>query len=157
MNALVTIQIGLISISFSMGSDAEFWETPIDHQLDDAQFTELTLVCESSSQRGAILLRRLHILVFSYQASQLTIHSALDVSTKNTILSAGSIDTPKILLLSGIGASEHLKTHDSPIIFDQPSIGFNLRDHVMMRMTAAVKPDTFTLPDPAILQGAREQ
>jgi choline dehydrogenase-like flavoprotein len=70
---------------------------------------------------------------------QLTIHSALDLSAKDTILSAGSIDTPKILLLSGIGASEHLKTHDIPIILDQPSIGSNLRDHFIVRMSAAKK------------------
>lgn len=36
----------------SISSDAEFWEIPIDHQLD-AQFTELALVEESSSQQGA--------------------------------------------------------------------------------------------------------
>ena len=88
---------------------------------------------------------------------QLTINSTLDVSTKDTILSAGSIDTPKILLLSGIGASAHLKTHDIPVILDQPSIGLNLRDHFVVRMSAAINQDAFILPDPAVLQGAREQ
>ncbi len=88
---------------------------------------------------------------------QLTVDSALDISTKDTILSAGSIDTPKILLLSGIGDSEQLKTQNIPIVLDQPSIGVNLRDHVVVRMAAAIEPGSFELPGPNTLQEAREQ
>ncbi|KAJ5623870.1 hypothetical protein N7510_000179 [Penicillium lagena] len=74
-----------------------------------------------------------------------------------TILSAGSIDTPKILLLSGIGDPRHLENHNIPIVLDQPNIGSNLRDHFLVRMDAAIKPDVFPPPDTSAIQGAREK
>ena len=74
---------------------------------------------------------------------QLTVHSALGNCTKDTILSAGPIDTPKILLLSGVGESKQLRIHDIPIILDLPSIGLNLRDHPIVRIAAAIKPGSF--------------
>ncbi len=91
------------------------------------------------------------------KASPADVHSALDISTKDTILSAGSIDTPKIFFLSGIGDLEQLSIHDIPIILDPPSIGLNLRDHVIVRMAASITSCLFELPDPNILQKAREQ
>ena len=60
-------------------------------------------------------------------------------------------------MLSGIGPSKHLKTHNIPIVIDQPNIGLHLRDHFKVWMSAAIKPDIFPLPDAAILQVAKEQ
>jgi len=52
------------------------------------------------------------------------IHAKHDV-----ILSAGAIDTPKPLLLSGIGAAEQLKQFDIPVRLDLPAVGKGLKDH----------------------------
>jgi choline dehydrogenase len=51
-----------------------------------------------------------------------------------TVLSAGSIGSPQILQLSGIGPAALLKQHDIPVVVDAPGVGENLQDHLQMRM-----------------------
>ncbi|WP_310173867.1 GMC family oxidoreductase N-terminal domain-containing protein [Pseudomonas extremaustralis] len=47
-----------------------------------------------------------------------------------TILSAGAIDSPKLLMLSGIGPSEELERNGIPLVSDLRGVGQNLHDHV---------------------------
>ncbi|XP_060852272.1 glucose dehydrogenase [FAD, quinone]-like [Rhopalosiphum padi] len=49
--------------------------------------------------------------------------------TKEVVICAGSIKSPQLLMLSGIGPKEHLNDHGIPIIKDLP-VGFNLQDHM---------------------------
>lgn len=49
-------------------------------------------------------------------------------AVKEIILSAGSINTPQLLMLSGVGPREHLIKHNIPVIADLP-VGKNLQDH----------------------------
>ena len=49
---------------------------------------------------------------------------------KEIILSAGSIGSPKLLMLSGIGSKEHLKEVGIKCLKDLPGVGQNLQDHV---------------------------
>lgn len=53
------------------------------------------------------------------------------MARKEVILSAGSINTPQILMLSGIGPRKELKKHNIPVLRDLP-VGRNLQDHVGM-------------------------
>lgn len=51
------------------------------------------------------------------------------IEAGNVILSAGAINSPQLLLLSGIGAKEQLAPHGIQQIHDLPGVGQNLQDH----------------------------
>ncbi|XP_059474371.1 glucose dehydrogenase [FAD, quinone]-like [Neocloeon triangulifer] len=51
-------------------------------------------------------------------------------ASKEVILSAGAINTPQILMLSGLGPREHLEDVGVPVFKDIPGVGQNLQDHV---------------------------
>ena len=61
-----------------------------------------------------------------------TIHADAEV-----ILSASSINTPKILMLSGIGPAKHLSEHEISVVADRPGVGQNLQDHLELYIQAA--------------------
>jgi choline oxidase len=46
------------------------------------------------------------------------------------ILTCGSIQTPQLMMLSGLGPARHLKEHGIAIVADLPDVGQHLRDHV---------------------------
>ena len=49
------------------------------------------------------------------------------------ILSAGSIGSPQIMMLSGIGPADELAKHGIPVVIDKPGVGANLQDHLQLR------------------------
>ncbi|MCQ6260618.1 choline dehydrogenase [Alcanivorax sp. MM125-6] len=49
---------------------------------------------------------------------------------KEVILSASSFNSPKLLMLSGIGPAAHLKEHGIEVVHDLPGVGRNLQDHL---------------------------
>ena len=51
---------------------------------------------------------------------------------KEVILSGGAINSPQLLMLSGIGNSADLKQHGIPVVLDKPGVGQNLQDHLEM-------------------------
>jgi choline dehydrogenase len=52
---------------------------------------------------------------------------------REVILSAGSVQTPQILQLSGIGPADLLQSHGIQVRVDSPEVGRNLCDHLQMR------------------------
>lgn len=53
------------------------------------------------------------------------------------ILAASSLNSPKLLMLSGIGPAAHLAEHGIPVIADRPGVGQNLQDHLELYIQAA--------------------
>jgi choline dehydrogenase len=49
------------------------------------------------------------------------------------ILAAGSIGSPHLLMLSGIGPAAHLQEHGIAVALDKPGVGQNLQDHLQLR------------------------
>lgn len=65
-------------------------------------------------------------------------------ANKEIILSAGSINSPQILMLSGIGPREHLEQLGIPVVNDLP-VGSNLQDHQQVSLcTNITKPVSLT-------------
>jgi choline dehydrogenase-like flavoprotein len=57
-------------------------------------------------------------------------------ANKEIILSAGSLQSPQILMLSGVGPSDHLQQMGISTIVDLPAVGENLQDHVAIGGTS---------------------
>jgi len=49
---------------------------------------------------------------------------------REVVVSASSINSPKLLMLSGIGPAENLRAHGIPVVADRPGVGSNLQDHL---------------------------
>jgi choline dehydrogenase len=64
----------------------------------------------------------------------------LDVHAKHeTLLCAGSIGSPQILQLSGMGPAALLQAHGVPVLHDLPGVGANLQDHLQIRAVFKVQ------------------
>jgi choline dehydrogenase len=61
---------------------------------------------------------------------------------KAVVLAAGSIGSPQILQLSGIGPVELLRKFAIPVVHESPGVGENLHDHLQIRMMWKVKGPT---------------
>ncbi len=51
-------------------------------------------------------------------------------ATREVILSGGAVNTPQLLLLSGIGDADYLHRWNLPVVADLPGVGRNLQDHL---------------------------
>ena len=83
------------------------------------------------------------------------------LAKKEIILSAGAIDSPKILLLSGIGPKKDLSELNIPLVQDLSGVGKNLQDHYFLPLITTQKPGTHHrtsyVNSPASLEEARKQ
>jgi choline oxidase len=57
------------------------------------------------------------------------IHTRTVRARREVVVSCGAIDTPKLLMLSGIGPAEHLRSVGVETLVDAPGVGENLQDH----------------------------
>ena len=70
------------------------------------------------------------------------------VQAEEIILSAGAVASPQLLMLSGVGPADHLRSLGIQLVHDLPGVGSNLRDHPTVRIQLRVK-DRFP-PDPNV-------
>jgi choline dehydrogenase len=66
------------------------------------------------------------------------------VEAGNVILAGGAINSPQLLMLSGIGAADHLRAHNIDVAHDLPGVGANLQDHLdICTLVRSTQPVTY--------------
>ncbi|GKZ76632.1 hypothetical protein AnigIFM56816_007917 [Aspergillus niger] len=82
-------------------------------------------------------------------------------ASKEVILTTGSLDTPKILMHSGLGPAEQLQQFGIPVVKDMPAVGQGLRDHFFAPLCFQRNPTTNDrdafFGNPAAMESALEQ
>src|SRR5215470_13758008 len=61
------------------------------------------------------------------------------MAAREVILSGGTINSPHLLQVSGVGPAAHLKSIGVPLVHDLPGVGANLSDHYAIRISHRVK------------------
>ncbi len=56
---------------------------------------------------------------------------------REVVLAASSINSPKLLMLSGVGPAAHLAEHGIDVVADRPGVGQNLQDHLELYIQQA--------------------
>jgi choline dehydrogenase len=69
---------------------------------------------------------------------------------REVIVCAGAFLSPKLLMLSGIGPADHLRSHGIQVVADLPGVGQNLQDHLQLPIVYAAKGER---PLPSLLTG----
>ena len=65
-------------------------------------------------------------------------------ANREVIVASGAINSPQILLLSGIGDAAHLKDHGIDVVANRPEVGRNMQDHLSIRNMHASNIPTVT-------------
>lgn len=74
-------------------------------------------------------------------------------ATRETIISQGVFETPKLLMLSGIGPAPELAKHDIPLVIDSRHVGQHLLDHPGVPFVLRLK-DEFSMDSHVLRKGA---
>lgn len=85
----------------------------------------LTVTTDAHVVRILVERGRATGVVYRHAGEERTIRASREV-----ILSAGALQSPHILMLSGIGPADHLRQHGVSVVLDQPGVGANLQDHL---------------------------
>jgi choline dehydrogenase len=94
---------------------------------------DLTIVTDALAHRVIVEHKRAVGVEYSVAGGQATRAHA----RKEVIVSAGTIGSPKILMLSGIGPKTHLTALGIPVVADLP-VGKNFHDHLHMSVNATI-------------------
>lgn len=90
----------------------------------------LTILTETSVRRILFDGWRVTGVEIEHAGSIMAIGAGTEV-----VISTGAINTPKLLMLSGIGDRDELRQHGIPVIQHLPGVGRNLQDHVSFGCT----------------------
>ena len=106
--------------------------------------------------RGSVTARR--ILFDGNQAVGIEAESGGEVFTVEAdeiIVSSGAVASPQLLMLSGVGPAEHLRSMGIPVVHDSPGVGKNLRDHPAASVLYLAKGEKPDVQAPVIQVGLR--
>ena len=77
------------------------------------------------------------------------------VEGEQIVLCSGAIGSPQLLMLSGVGPAEHLKSLGIEVVMDSPGVGQNLRDHPSAAVLFRATGDAPDIQAPVIQVGLR--
>ena len=75
-----------------------------------------------------------------------------EVEADEVILSAGAVDSPRLLMLSGVGPADHLEEHGIDVVVDSPGVGQNLQDHLVASASYECNADPEITPGEVLCQ-----
>jgi choline dehydrogenase-like flavoprotein len=116
---------GGLGLAVSPWTSYQGYRTTAADLLKDAP-SNLTILTDSQVER---------IIFEGTKATGVLVNGRTHLASKDIILCAGALDSPKLLLLSGVGPAEELKKHDIPLVHDLPRVGKGLRDHFLVNPT----------------------
>jgi len=79
-------------------------------------------------------------------------HRKTAEASAEVVLSAGAIDSPHLLMLSGVGPADHLEEHGIDVVVDLPGVGQNLQDHLVASASYELTADPEIEPGEALCQ-----
>ena len=78
---------------------------------------------------------------FMHKGKELTV-----TAKKEVILSGGAINSPQLLMLSGVGPKDEIEKHAIPVVHELPGVGKNMQDHLdVMLVRKCTKPWSYGL------------
>jgi choline dehydrogenase-like flavoprotein len=98
--------------------------------------------------KADVLVRR--ILFEGRRAWGLAVESggqSFEVQGEEIILSAGAIQSPQLLMLSGVGPADHLRSLGIPLVHDLPGVGRHLKNHPSASIRFRPHPNLTLAPD----------
>jgi choline dehydrogenase len=103
----------------------------------------LTVASHATALR--VIVEKGRATSLAYRHDGLTITARAD---RDIIISAGAINSPRLLLLSGIGPADELRAAGVDVVHDLPGVGRNLHDQLEVYITReAAKPVTYSGED----------
>jgi len=87
--------------------------------------SNLTVVTHAFVQRLNIVSQQVQSLEYIHRGVRHRVGARLDI-----IVSAGAVNSPKLLQLSGVGPADVLAQHGVPLVLDLPAVGQHLSDHL---------------------------
>ena len=88
----------------------------------------LRVITRAHAERVLFAGRRAVGVSFSQGGERTTVRA-----TREVILCGGAINTPQLMMLSGLGPAAHLAGHGIETVHDLPGVGQNLQDHFQIR------------------------
>ena len=119
--------------------NARRWSTAAAYLRPALSRPNLTVATEALTQRIVIANGRAEAVVYRQGRREITAATAREV-----LLAAGAVNSPQILMLSGIGDGDHLKSHGIAPLVDLPEVGRNLQDHSNIHTVHAATVKTLT-------------
>jgi len=131
-NGAVQLGCGLFQVTQKNG---QRWSAANAYLHPAAARPNLAVVTQAQATR--VLVEKGHAVGVEYARGG---QRAVARAEREVLLAAGAINSPQLLLLSGIGPAGELKAAGVPVVLDLPGVGKNLQDHLNVNVVQRATP-----------------